>query len=100
MATDKRLHGYTQLIRIEAPHFVAGLVTDERMRVIRAAPILAWALGKDFEALAGTLNRKRWWITDIWCYGRNGDPVTARGDRAHHTSFPPGPIRWPDRWRK
>ena len=99
MATDRRLHGCTQLMRIEARHFVAGLVTDEQMRVIRAAPILAWALGKNFEVVAGTLNRKRWRITDIWSYDRNGERVTANGDQSHHISGGRGPIRWPDRWK-
>lgn len=93
MATDRRAHHWTELIRIEAPHFVAGIVINEDMRVIRAAPILAWALGKNFEAVANTLNRKKWWISDIWTYGANGEAVIANGDRSHHESFPPGPIR-------
>jgi len=93
MATDRRQKGWTELLRIEAPHFVAGLEVNERMRVIRAAPILAWAMGRDFETVANTLNRKGWRMTDAWTYGPDGEPVIARGDRSHHVSFPPGPIR-------
>jgi hypothetical protein len=33
------------LLRITAPHFVAGVVVDGRM-IVRAAPILQWSVGR------------------------------------------------------
>ena len=39
------------LVRIAAPHFVAGILLDAAERCVRAAPIVAWAIGLDREAL-------------------------------------------------
>lgn len=35
-----------QLIRVVAPHFVAGIIMGAD-RCVRAAPILRWTIGKD-----------------------------------------------------
>jgi hypothetical protein len=43
------------LIRIEAPHFVAGIIPRER-----AAPILAWMLNWSLEAILVYCRRKEW----------------------------------------
>jgi hypothetical protein len=48
------------LIRIEAPHFVAGLVLDERGHVIEAAPILRWAMGRAWGELRSYFRRRGW----------------------------------------
>lgn len=51
------------LYRIEAPHFVAGFETATRgdvERVIDAAPILKWAIGKTAGDAIGYCVRKGW----------------------------------------
>lgn len=47
------------LIRILAPHFVAGLLHDGQ-RVCRAAPILRWAVGKQVGVVQAYCQRKGW----------------------------------------
>jgi hypothetical protein len=47
------------LIRIVAPHFVAGLEA-EHGRVVRAAPILRYMLGWEGARVAGYCRSKRW----------------------------------------
>lgn len=48
-----------RLVRVSAPHFVAGLVTDgERCTV--AAPIMKWAVGKTEDELRSYFTRKGW----------------------------------------
>jgi hypothetical protein len=48
------------LYRITAPHFCAGLVTDLPGRVVTAAPILRWAVGKTVAELFQYCHKKRW----------------------------------------
>jgi len=49
------------LIRIVAPHFVAGLVLDSAGRVVEAAPILKWTMGKRFaDDLIPYFKRRGW----------------------------------------
>lgn len=50
------------LVRVVAPHFVAGLIMRDE-RVIYAAPILAWARGMRRQQLAATFARKRFTAT-------------------------------------
>jgi hypothetical protein len=50
------------LYRIEAPHFVAGLLVDPRGRVCEAAPILRWAMGKTIAEIQRYAARKGWHI--------------------------------------
>jgi hypothetical protein len=47
------------LVRVVAPHFVAGLVMD-RAVCVEAAPILAWAIGKSADDLSQYFRRKGW----------------------------------------
>lgn len=48
------------LIRITAPHFVAGLVLSSNGHVIEAAPILKWTVGKHYGELRAYFAEKRW----------------------------------------
>jgi len=48
------------LVRIVAPHFVAGCILDERGRVVEAAPIIRWMLGKSWPELRPYLARNGW----------------------------------------
>jgi hypothetical protein len=47
------------LIRIEAPHFVAGIEARDG-RVVRTAPILAYMLGWDGARVAQYAKRRGW----------------------------------------
>lgn len=50
------------LLRIEAPHFVAGAIwrkVDGEWRCIDAAPIIRWMVGKD-KSIAAYLRKKGW----------------------------------------
>jgi hypothetical protein len=47
------------LVRVVAPHFVAGLIV-EGDRCVRAAPILRWAVGKRAAELRAAFARKGW----------------------------------------
>ena len=47
------------LVRVVAPHFVAGLVV-EGDRCVDAAPILRWAIGRDRDGLRAYFARKGW----------------------------------------
>jgi hypothetical protein len=50
------------LVRIEAPHFVAGIVA-ENGRVVRTAPILHYMLGWDGRRVAAYVRAKGWaWV--------------------------------------
>lgn len=49
------------VVRVVAPHFVAGVVIDRPdHRVVRAAPILAWVIGKHEDELRTYFRRKGW----------------------------------------
>jgi hypothetical protein len=47
------------LVRVVAPHFVAGLVFDGDV-VVRTAPILNWAKGKRRDWLRDYFQQKGW----------------------------------------
>lgn len=47
------------LVRVVAPHFVAGLVMDGAI-CRHSAPILKWAIGKNREELRAYFTRKGW----------------------------------------
>lgn len=49
------------LIRITAPHYCAGLVARDG-RVIEAAPILRWTVGKKAEAVIEYAVRKKYHV--------------------------------------
>lgn len=52
------------LVRVVAPHFVAGLIVEpdewEELRCVQAAPILRWAVGKRREDLQEYFRRSGW----------------------------------------
>lgn len=50
------------LVRVVAPHFVAGLVVVDG-RCCEAAPILRWAIGKSTEELRRYFTHKGWLAT-------------------------------------
>ena len=52
------------LVRVVAPHFVAGLVI-ENGRCVEAAPILKWALNKGEDFLRGYIKSKGWRATVV-----------------------------------
>ena len=47
------------LVRVVAPHFVAGLVIEQQRATV-TAPILAWARGKHEDELREAFRRKGW----------------------------------------
>lgn len=52
------------LVRVVAPHFVAGLdITDGRCT--HAAPILKWAIGRDAQTLRTYFASKGWKATIV-----------------------------------
>jgi hypothetical protein len=54
----------SQLVRVVAPHFVAGLVIVDDT-CTRAAPILRWAVGKNADYLRSYFRRKQWLATIV-----------------------------------
>lgn len=48
-----------RLARVEAPHFVAGLITIDG-RCTEAAPILRWAIGRTEDELRAYFGQKGW----------------------------------------
>lgn len=55
------------LVRIEAPHFTAGLISDHN-KVISAAPILRWTYSYSIPELKGYFSNKGWKfiLVDSW----------------------------------
>ncbi len=53
------MNAYETLIRVEAPHFVAGLIA-RRGRVVQSAPILRWSVGRDVRDVVSYFERRRW----------------------------------------
>lgn len=47
------------MVIVDAPHFYAAIIFDG-MTVVRAAPILAWTIGKEAQYLATYFARKGW----------------------------------------
>jgi len=48
------------LVRVDAPHFCAGIEINESGMCMNAAPILKWCIGKKTDFLRGYFNRKGW----------------------------------------
>ncbi len=46
------------LIRITAPHYVAGIIVSKNDIIINAAPILKWTIGKRWGKVAAYFDRK------------------------------------------
>lgn len=53
-----------RLVRVEAPHFVAGLEVADG-HVVRCAPILKWSHGKEINWLIRYFHRKGWRVCEI-----------------------------------
>lgn len=49
----------TTLIQVSSPHFCAGIILKEGI-CIEAAPILKWAVKKDWEFLSVYFKKKGW----------------------------------------
>lgn len=48
------------LIRVEAPHFTAGLAVDDAGFVTTAAPVLAWCKNKPLHCVTDYFRQKGW----------------------------------------
>jgi hypothetical protein len=58
-----------KLVRVVAPHFVAGIVFDRLdHRAVDAAPILLWAIDKHEDVLRAYFRRKGWKATIVEDY--------------------------------
>jgi hypothetical protein len=77
------------LVRVEAPHFVAGLIVKNQ-RVVATAPILAWARGMGVVALEASIKRKRWdWqVLDDGSVDRLASELLARAPARDGRSDP------------
>ena len=53
------------LYRIVAPHFCAGVKTDESTKVVFAAPILGWTVGKPVSTIRRWCIRKGYEIDEV-----------------------------------
>lgn len=54
----------TRLFQITAPHFVAGLEVRGQ-KVVRAAPILGWTVGRSLGRVAAYCREKNWSIVAV-----------------------------------
>ena len=60
MATQPRILSVSdELIRVVAPHFVAGIILRDGIAV-ETAPILKWAMGKSRSELCDYFAKKGW----------------------------------------
>lgn len=57
--TERRLSSGGALRQVFAPHFTAGIVVRDE-RVIDAAPVMRWAIGKELETVLSYARRKGW----------------------------------------
>jgi hypothetical protein len=53
------------LMQITSGYSCAGLLVDGKGRVARAAPILGWTIGKEWQDVARYVGEKRWGITKV-----------------------------------
>lgn len=51
-----------RMLRVTAPHFVAGLLLDEDRRCIETAPILTASIGKSETQLRAYFERRGWQV--------------------------------------
>lgn len=65
------------LVRVVAPHFVAGLVLDDAGIVRQAAPILKWTIGKPRAYLRADF-AKRGWRAEVVQVHQAGEMETER----------------------
>lgn len=64
--------------RIEAPHFVAGIVTNEQGIVIRSAPIVRWTVGLSLDEVRSRLKRG-YTIEEVLEYGHTEEAHGRKG---------------------
>lgn len=50
----------TRIWSVNAPHFNAGVVEDERGIIIRAAPILKWSINWSITRFTNYCSKKKW----------------------------------------
>ena len=55
----QQTRGVERLVRVEAPHFVAGIVFQRR-KAVETAPILRWALGSGWSWFSRYCERNGW----------------------------------------
>lgn len=54
------------LVQVEAPHFCAGLEFDlASSKVLRAAPIIRWTVGKEMSDVLAYIERRGWRATTV-----------------------------------
>lgn len=53
------------MLRIQAPHFVAGIVINDFQKVSTAAPIVKYMLGWHVQSVREYCSRKYWQIDDL-----------------------------------
>jgi hypothetical protein len=61
------------LVRVVAPHFVAGIIVRDG-KCVTAAPILRWAIGKTRDELRAYFASKRWDARIIAANAKNPPP--------------------------
>lgn len=62
-----------RLIQVTAPHFCAGIVIKDG-RCVDAAPILKWAIGKDWGYLTSYFRRKGWRFERVTAQASSAPP--------------------------
>lgn len=66
------------LYQVRAPHFTAGVLTDDRTNtIVEAAPILGWAVGKQASELAS------------WVISKRGTMIQVRGHDLENRGYIP-----------
>lgn len=63
-ASDTASDAGEVLFSINAPHFNCGIIVSDGV-VIRAAPILKWAVGKRWSEVQDYFNRKKYGVTRV-----------------------------------
>ena len=67
------------LLRIEAPHFVAGAESNLYGEILRAEPIIKYMEGWDAEKTRLYCMKKRWFLSRIPIYGRSSKHLGCSG---------------------
>ena len=58
-----------KLLRIEAPHYVAGAIfkkVNDDWRCVKAAPIIKWMIGKSIKDISDYLSKKKFGWKHQW----------------------------------
>lgn len=54
------------LFRVVAPHYVAGFEVSHQGMVLRAAPVLGWAVGKPYRRVERYLRNNGYQVENLW----------------------------------